>query len=65
MHIVHAQISFRLVDGNAYSRKYMQAYMTRYLWKAISAVMAWSLLLCNGKKKQNALPRHFPYTVFS
>ena len=55
------RVSFWL---NTYSRKsdqYIQAYTTRQLCKTISVVMIWSLLLCNGKRTQNALPRHFPY----
>ena len=33
--------------------------MTRCLWLPISIVLAWSLMLCNGNRIQNAIPPNF------
>ena len=35
--------------------------MNRCLWRPISIFMAWSLMLCNGNRTQNALPPTFFY----
>ena len=38
----------------------MQAYTSRFLWRPLSIVVImclWPLVLCNGKRMQNILPR--------
>ena len=41
------------------SYQYMQACTARCLWRPILIVCIWSLVLCNGKRTPNALPRPF------